>query len=361
MRGFNYLVVLGALVALGCARSEQKRLTEFDAIEHLADTLGIEQGVAKGLEPQATHPRPPVVRATGGVRSDAQRGKGSKRPAVDALRVQGVALAEGESLSPYPKDYPQGFRRDNHRYAQLWQSASRGIVPGEEMSWEIRYLGVVVGKFVAQTLANKFVGGREVHHIRGKLHSAAFYRYLYKFHSSLETLIDTKRFLPLKYSLVRRHSGREISELQAFNHQKFETSFWYRKQKGKVVEEKHRKLYIPAYFQNFFSVLYFVRKLPLVVGKSYELPLVSRGKIYSLRVEVVALEGVWLPGLEGGRKYQAIRVKAISRRTGGGKKPGRFSLWLSADGFRRLLKFSAQVRWGTVGGQLVRYRASGQG
>ena len=350
-------------MALGCAQSKHKRLLEADAIEHLADALGIDQEVAKGLEPQATHSRPLGASAARGAQPDAQRGRGAKRPPVNALRVQGVALAEGESLSPYPQDYPRGFRHDNHRYAQLWQSASRGIIPGEEMSWEIRYLGVVVGKFVAQTLANKFVGGREVHHIRGKLHSAAFYRHLYQFHGSLETLIDTKRFLPLKYSLIRRHSGREISQLQAFNHQQFETSFWYRKQKGKVVEEKNRKLYIPAYFQDFFSVLYFVRKLPLAMGKSYELPLVSRGKIYSLRMEVVAWEGVWLPGLEGGRKYQAIRVKAISRRTGGGKKkkPGRFSLWLSADGSRRLLKFSAKVRWGTVAGQLVRYRASGQG
>ena len=277
------------------------------------------------------------------------------RDKKDSLKEfqRGEALRKKkEKKAHYPLDYPAKYKGYNQKYAPLWREEHFGVLHGEEMEIDVKYLGVVAGKIIMMIMPNKFLGDKKAYHIRGEFHSASFYRYIYEVRGSIETFLDVKTFLPLKYSLLQKAVGKKVSDLQIFDHENYKTHSWYRKEKKGKIKKKKKTVYIPAYFQDYFGALQFIRNLSLAPGKVYEFPLVNRGKVQFLEVDVLKKEKIELSR----EKYESIKVRCVITSMKKDKRKTTSFFWLAPDETKRILQFNVQTKLGTIYGNLVRYR-----
>jgi hypothetical protein len=169
----------------------------------------------------------------------------------------------------------------------------------------------------------------------------------------LETYIEKSTFLPVKYSLIQREKKQNVDDLQLFDFKKLKTYNWYKRVKeGNNTDEKAEN-YIPRFVQDSFSALQFTRGLPLLKGDLYDFPVVTRGKAWLLKIEVLGEE---LTSVNG-KDTKAIKIKAETHFPGVLQKSGDINFWYAADESRRLLKFQAKVKLGSIFGELVEYKA----
>jgi hypothetical protein len=170
----------------------------------------------------------------------------------------------------------------------------------------------------------------------------------------VESFIDAKRIIPLKYTLIQRESKQRVDDYQVFDTEKRQTYSFYKRVKLKTNEEQKKEEtgYLTKYFQDSLSALFFTRGLKFEPGKIIEFPLVNRGKTLIVKLKVLSVEDIKV-----NNKFQkAYKIEASSYPLEGEKKDGYVLFWYSQDPEQRLLKFSAKVKFGNVSGEIVDYK-----
>jgi hypothetical protein len=257
-----------------------------------------------------------------------------------------------EKKTTYPEDYPEDFIKYNEKYKYVWDRVEPFFFPHETFVLSASYLGVTVGHAKLETLPVVNVAGKKAFHFKGSLKSASFYNYIYEVEDWVESYVDAHTFLPIKYTLVQRESGQDVDDLQLFDSDALKTYFWYKRLKKGKVKKKELNAYVPKYFQDSFSALYFVRGLDLKVGNKYEFPIITRAKLWLMKMEVLKIERIKVLG----EWQDAYRIKAETRFPGVLKKKGDIIFWFSTDKYRKILKFKANVKIGAIKGELVEYK-----
>lgn len=252
----------------------------------------------------------------------------------------------------YPAKYPENFKKYNKKFKGVWDLFKTKFFKNEEFTFAVRYLGITAGHIKIQTKGRVQVAGEEAYHFKASMKSAKFYEYIYSLEDTLESYISADTFLPLKYTLTQRESGQNVDDLQLFDHEKLETYFWYKRMKKGVETKKELKTFTPKYFQDSFSALYFVRGLPLKIGDKYSFPIVTRGKVWILSMEVDKLDNIKIMD----KWVDALKIKAETHFPGVLKKSGDINFWYSAGDTKRLLKFEAKVKIGSIEGELIEYK-----
>lgn len=267
-----------------------------------------------------------------------------KKEKISEKKVSSSAPKKG-------KDYPEAFKKYDKFSEKVWKEFKPKIIVGEKFTIKVGYLGLTVGHIQMETLENAEINGEEVYSFKGRMRSARYYSYIYTLDDSIESFVSTKNFIPLKYVLLQRESGQKVDDLQLFDQEEHKTYFFYKRLKeGKRTKRQEEKP-IPHYFQDSFSALHFVRGLPLNIGETYKFPIVTRGKIWILELKPERIEEIYV----NGKDYKAIRINAETRFPGVLEKKGDILFWYSADESRKLLKFEADVKIGSVSGELVEY------
>jgi hypothetical protein len=267
------------------------------------------------------------------------------------LKIEKIASLEIEK-DPYPADYPAELKALDEASKKIWLSYKPLVFQDEEIHFTVKYLGVTAGYVVLKTKGIVNIAGKQAFHYFAQLNSAAFYEMIYKVDDQIYTYLDRNTFLPIKYSLVQRESGQSIDDLQLFDAEQLKTFYWYKRIKKDKEKKEEDSAYVPKYFQDSFSALFFVRGLPLKLGDEYEFPVATRSKIWVLKVKVSAIEKIEIKGQE----IEAIKIDAETRFPGILKKSGDINFWYSNDDQKRLLKFSAKIKIGSVAGELTEYK-----
>ena len=278
--------------------------------------------------------------------------KVKKKNVSKSKKVKKTPSVKKITQKKYANDYPEEFKKYNKKYKYVWDHVEPFFYPHETFVLSASYLGVTVGHAKLETLPVVTVAGRKAFHFKGSLKSASFYNYIYEVEDWVESFVDAETFLPVKYTLVQRESGQDVDDLQLFDSESNKTYFWYKRLKKGKVNKKEINAYVPKYFQDSFSALYFVRGLKLEVGSKYEFPIVTRAKLWLMKMEVEKIEEIKVLG----KKQEAFRIKAETRFPGILKKRGDIVFWFSTDKYRKLLKFQANIKIGAIKGELVEYK-----
>ncbi|MGK0367525.1 MAG: hypothetical protein ACI9QD_000662 [Thermoproteota archaeon] len=252
----------------------------------------------------------------------------------------------------YPDDYPESLIAINKKAKTLWTKVRTNFSIGERTLMDINYLGVVVGKIALEIKSKKKISGKEVFHFQAKLKSAPFYKYIYTLDDTVESYVDVEQFIPYKYSLVQRESKQSIDDIQLFDREAKKSYFRYKKIKRGKKSFKKADIFIPDYFQDALSTLYMIKSLPLEIGDKYDIPMVIRGKISSMKTEVFAIESI----STNIGKIKAFRISAHTQYSGDLVKKGQMTYWISADERRIFLKFKAKIKLGAVEGSITSYK-----
>ena len=338
------------LLLCSCASNfeeEKTRLLTKSDHKDLVTAFEIPKEEAKNYK-ENTEPPPPALPPVVAVKKSKKEKKSKVVIAPPAV----VAPVKIETET-YPADFPADFKNYDLKSKAIWEKFKPLFYQGEQSILAISYLGVTAGYITVTSLNTVKMGDKDTFHYTARFKSRDAYRYFYWLDDTLETFIEKKTYLPIKYSLVQREKKQNVDDLQLFDFKKLKTFNWYKRVKENANADVKEENYIPRYVQDSFSALQFTRGLPLVKGDLYDFPVVTRGKAWLLKVEVMGDEVISV----NDHDVKAIRVKAETHFPGVLQKSGDINFWYAADDARRLLKFQAKVKLGSIYGELVDYKA----
>lgn len=343
----KYLLLLLLLVAC----SSSKKLEEATTTEETPDLLktfsleGKEFDKFKDTAAPAVGETKPEEVKTPAPEIKAEVKKTSKKKNKKVEKVEVVAQ------SGLPADYPDEFKKYDKKAEALWNSFRPNFHVNEQMVFDVKYFGITAGRIALTTMTLKEIGGKRAYHFHVKMTSAPFYKMIYEVNDYLDSYLDTEKFLPIKYMLVQRETKQDVDDLQLFDNEKMKTFYRYRrlKKKDNSVKNESNESPLPKFYQDSFSVLYFLRGLEFNLNDHYELPIITRGKVWLLKATIAAKEEI----STAVGKRMAYKVNAVTQYPGVLKSDGEASFWFSADDKKQLLKFEAKVKLGTIDGVLV--------
>lgn len=360
---FFYILFFGILF-VSCSSNKDKNFIESD-IKKVETSFKLEEQIKKKFELKLENSNEEVVSKPIEKKQDSSQEKESEKKKATISQAKKEKNPKKSSRHQkkkniktkisskidYPKDYPERYISYDKKSKKTWKSFEPKIYVGEEYLFRVSYLGITAGRIKLTTLPPAKVGGEEVFHFRAQLRSARYYSAIYSLDDSLDSFVDMDGFIPVKYVLKQQESAQEVDDLQLFDREELKTFFWYKRIKENANKEEHKIEFIPYYFQDSFSALHFVRGLPLKLGDVYEFPIMTRAKLWILKIEVDREEILEIAD----EKVRALRLKAETRFPGVLKKRGDISFWYSNDEKKRLLKFEAEVKIGSIAGELEEY------
>ncbi|MCO5141759.1 MAG: DUF3108 domain-containing protein [Oligoflexia bacterium] len=216
---------------------------------------------------------------------------------------------------------------------------------GERYVFDITYFGATAGELELILLPEKKIADRKVYHIRAIARTTSVFSLFYRMNDVAESYLDSETLVSHKFSLKLDESLQQRDVLELYDQVNNKVHYYSKldhKKKGKKDEQKVLES-IP-YTQDGLSAFYFVRTLPYEVGKTYEFPVMTNGKMRDVRVTVVGKED--LPTKIG--KIPAIIIKPEVVLDGILKTYGDSFVWLSDDFERRILKVDAKIKVGSV-------------
>ncbi len=323
-------------------RREKDLLQEFSLNEDTFEKFRVREEVTSELPPEKEKQLPKKVEK-----------KNKKLVKKKIIKSKGIEKVQTEKIKEiYPEDYPEELKKLDKVSKKFWKDSKPLHILGEEMTFQIHYLGINIGSVKMSSEKISEINGKKTYFLKAHLRSADYYSFIYSLDDAIESYVDSERFLPIKYSLIQRESKQEVDDLQLFDFEKLKTYHWYRRLKDEKIKKDYKESYIPQFFQDSYSVFLFLRGLPLKIGNSYEIPIVNRGTHWILKIKVSKHENIRILD----KKIPSIVLKAESYFPGIMKKKGDITLWYSQDDKKILLKFKAKIKLGSIQGDLVKYQ-----
>lgn len=252
----------------------------------------------------------------------------------------------------YPKDFPEQFKKTDLSSKKFWKKFEPIVIPDEEVYMDINYMGVSTGKISIKSKGKTKIGDQEVYHLKAIVKTAKYYRYLYELDDNLDSYVTTDSFIPVKYSLIQRESGQNIDDLQLFDLKDLKTYTFYKRETKKKTKKKKSVKFIPKYFQDPLSIIYFLRGLKMEKGQNYIIPIINKGKLLTLKAKLIGTETI---KTKLGKK-SALKVKASTTYSGDTLKSGDMTFWFSNDDQKIFLKFKAKIKIGSISGDIEKYK-----
>ena len=252
----------------------------------------------------------------------------------------------------YPPEYKEELKALDKESEKFWYKYQPILFEGEKMILDISYGGVSTGKITINTLSSTKLGEEDVFHINTRIKTADFYSYLYELDDYCDSYLTKKDFRPLKFSLIQRESSQDIDDLQLFDLNELKTYSFYKRVTSEKEKKSKKVKTIPRYFQDPFSVIYFLRGLPMDIGNSYVIPLVNQGKVEILSAKVERKEVL---STKIGER-EAYVLKIFTKAKGKTIKGGEMTFWFSTDEKRIFLKFKAKIKLGSINGEILEYK-----
>ncbi len=250
------------------------------------------------------------------------------------------------------EEYPKQYTEFDEKSVKLWKKFKPVFSPGETIVYDVTYTGITIGKVATAVTALTRIQNKDVFYFAGKLKSAPFYSYIYEIDDTIESYVTKDEFLPVKFSLIQKESNKTVNDLQLFDREELKTYYRYKKTKKGNSSFKKKDEFIPEYFQDSFSSVYFLRGIDFKVGDKFQFPIVTRGKIWIMDIDVVGIDAL---ETEIGKR-QAYKINVITRYEGDMVKSGVLNLWLAKDETKIMLKFKAEVKLGSISGDIISYQ-----
>jgi hypothetical protein len=251
---------------------------------------------------------------------------------VTAYRLP-PAAPEVTSAIP-PMETPQAFRE------------------GEDLTFAIKW-GVLTGGYSSLKVQNiETINGQPTYHVVAEARSSGLVDKLYNVRDRNEAWIEPGNPSTLRYARQIHEGQYRVQEdvvLDQTAHHFHQHSYRIDK---KRYEDKDGD--IPPNVLDVLGSLYYVRTLPLVVGKSYTFDVQSEDKVYPLVVHVKKRQTIKVKA----GKFDCFLVEPQLRAPGifisKGKK---MEVWLTADERRMPVLMRSEVFIGHVAAELVSHRS----
>lgn len=348
----NILLIL-LFILSSCTGGPRSIITSSDS--DLEGTFNISDKTIKNLNSSKTQPKAQKEKASTSKQTKNKAVKATTKQSkkITSTKVNSVSNTKVKSASEYPEDYPPAFIEFDKKNEKLWKQFTPVIRKDEKLTLRVKFFGITVGDATIESKGIETLFDQDVIHYQVNIESASFYSSIYSLNDRLDSYISLETYTPVKYSLIQRETKQEVDDLQLFSRKELKTYFWYKrlKKKNNKVNKKDKEAYIPKYFLDTFSGFFFIRGIDLNRNTDITFPVVSRTEVSLTRLKVVGEEKIDIMGKE----IDSWKVSAEIKLHDGLKKKGDMFFWYDKGNSRRILKFEAKVKIGSVTGELVNY------
>ena len=254
-----------------------------------------------------------------------------RRLTVWAVGVIAPGLASGATLTSAAVRLAQPGISES-----IPPTTASAMLVGERLAYDVRFGALKVGTGAMEVRGVDSVRGRDAWHtaftIKGGIP-------LYKVDDRMESWIDTASFTSLRFvqetNEGRRHRTKRI-ELYP--------------ERGVYVEETATPVDKPTVEQPLdeAAFIYFLRRIPLVVGETYSYDRYFKPDRNPIRLEVLRRERIEVPA----GTFETIVVRPIIKAKGIFSENGQAEVWLTDDDRHVMVQMKAKVSFGSLNLQL---------
>lgn len=215
------------------------------------------------------------------------------------------------------------------------------FAPGEWLKFSIDYGIVNAGAATMEVYDVRKIVGRTCFDIRTKAWSNAFFSKFYKVRDRAQTFVDTESLLPWRFEKHQREGTYRKDLLIKFDREQHFASY-----------ENGDEVVIHPHTQDELSAFYYLRTLPIEVGRDVYIDNHSNRKNYPLRVVVHGRETVQVEAGE----FDCWVVEPLIREGGIFEAKGSMTIWITTDERRLPVKMRTKIAVGAITVSLQEYR-----
>jgi len=238
---------------------------------------------------------------------------------------------------------PRGGAAGPSRYAALAPGGGTSVPPfgvGEKLTFEIKYGFIGAGTAVLGIPRTIEERGYECYHIVSLAESNEFFSVFFTVRDVAESYWDVRELIPRRFEKRLREGDFRAHDLVLYDHERGFAR--YPEQRGRIVP-------VSAGAQDILSSLYYVRMMPLEVGRSVFIENHADKKNYPLEIKVLKRERIEVPAGE----FDCIVVEPVMRASGLFSHKGRLTVWLTDDERRMPVLMKSKVVVGSIAAMLV--------
>lgn len=216
---------------------------------------------------------------------------------------------------------------------------------GEKTVFEVSYFSVVAGDMTVEVQPFVEVNGRLSYRFSGTAKSTSVFAMFYAVDDRYESFVDYATMVPFSYSLHVKESNQLRETRTLFNWDQSRAYFWDKKiNPDETVEEKKADWQIPAYSQNVFTAVYYLRTFTLRPGKKINFRVAHENENLVVSAEVIRREVLSTPAGD----FNTIVVKPKIELDGVFKAVGDIFLWLTDDDRKILVRLESKIKIGKI-------------
>ncbi len=211
---------------------------------------------------------------------------------------------------------------------------------GETLLYTVAWLKIEGGEMTIATTRETSADGVPVHRIVLTADSNDYVSKFYPVRTRYETWVDARDFQPLRFEKHAREGRYSSDEVEEFDLGR------------RIAAWREERTPLPPRVQDIISSFYYLRTQPLEPGKSVQVDMFSRGKIYKLAASVLSREHVETE--VGG--FEALKVQPLLREADSeeDRNKGKLFLWFSDDARRLPVMAKTILPIGSVTARLKR-------
>jgi hypothetical protein len=220
-----------------------------------------------------------------------------------------------------------------------------GWGPGEKLVFSIQYGLITAGEATLQVdSAIKTRQDRPTYHIVSNAASNSVFSNVYKVRDRVESYMDTTHLHSVRFEKHLREGDYKKDQLLVFDQEKHLA----------FIDEK-RQCEVPPHVQDVLSSLYYVRTVPLEVGKSVYVPNHDNGKNYPLEIKVEKRERVTVDA----GTFDCLVLEPVLMGEALFKQDGRLKVYVTDDTLRMPVLLKSKVFVGAIAAVLTRFELGG--
>jgi hypothetical protein len=218
------------------------------------------------------------------------------------------------------------------------QGLDRTFPVGERFTYDVKFSAIKVGSAWMEVLGQTDVRGTQALHVKFEVKGGTLF---YRVHDVLESWIDTARFQSLRHHQDYEEGSRDRER-------------WFEMFPERRTFQERGKEELPSSEQPLDegSFLYFVRTLPLEVGRTYEFNRYFKPDRNPVRITVVRKETIRVPA----GTFDAIVLRPVIKAKGLFSEGGKAEIWLADDSTRALLQLKTSLPIGSLNLYLREFR-----
>ena len=208
---------------------------------------------------------------------------------------------------------------------------------GEHLEFEIVFGVIKAGKATMSVPDTQWVNGRPCYHVTTTAESSEYLDALFRVRDRVESFIDMGGFFTWRFEKYIQEGRYRAERFDIYD------------PVDQRVFTKEDTFSVPRYTLDILSSFYYVRTIPLKVGKSFTIMNFSDGKIYPLKILVHAKDTIRVPA----GVFRCIVVEPIIECECLVVQKGRVAIWLTDDERRLPVMMKSKVLIGSIDARLL--------